>query len=219
MKTTEFNLRINDTINLKGNLNIPRNSGALVIFSHGSGSSSFSSRNSRVAEILNENKIATLLIDLLNEKEDSLYQNHFNVDLLTKRLIMVTELAMRLSELKNLNIGYFGANTGAASALSAAAWLPGLIGAVVSPGGRPDLAYMSLHDVKAPTLLVIGSLDPDVIQLNEQACSKLKCEKEIQIVKGATHLFEEPGKLDEVASLAVDWFKKHLVLHPVTIFL
>jgi len=215
MKTTEITIPINNSIDLKGNLNIPEEPNSLVIFSHGSGSSRFSSRNQHVAGVLNKNNIATLLTDLLTEREDSIYQNRFNIDLLTERLVSVTNYVTQFSDLKNLTTGYFGASTGAASALRAAARLKGFIGAVVSRGGRPDLAGASLPDVKAPTLLIIGSLDTDVITLNEQAYSKLKGEKEIKIIKGAAHLFEEPGKLDEVAELALNWFKKYLVLNPI----
>ncbi len=212
MKTSEIDIQISDHISLKGNLNIPDNSKAFVVFSHGSGSSRFSSRNRHVAEILNKHNIATLLTDLLTEEEDRNYENRFNIDLLTDRLVIVTNQVVQLLGIKNLPVGYFGASTGAASALKAAARLKGIIQAVVSRGGRPDLAGHSLPEVKAPTLLLIGSLDTDVITLNQQAYYKLNCEKEIQIVKGAGHLFEEPGKLNEVAKLATEWFNKHLVL-------
>jgi len=210
MKTNEINIPISGSINLQGTLNVPPGSDSLVIFSHGSGSSRFSVRNRHVAEILNKEKIATLLIDLLTEKEDCVFENRFNIDLLTNRLVSVTTYANQLPELKNLPIGYFGASTGAASALKATARLDDLIHAVVSRGGRPDLAKDSLLMVKAPTLLIIGSLDEDVIELNKSAYSFLKCEKKIEIIEGASHLFEEPRKLDEVAILATNWFKKYL---------
>lgn len=201
---------------LAGDLNIPEGANSLVIFSHGSGSSRFSVRNRHVAEILNKEKIATLLTDLLTEEEDSDYESRFNIDLLTERLVTVTMHVGQLPALKNMPFGYFGASTGAASALQAAARLGDSIQAVVSRGGRPDMSR-SLSQVQAPTLLIVGSLDIDVIELNKQAFSQLKCEKKMNIVNGASHLFEEPGKLDEVASQATDWFKKYL-LKPEPIF-
>jgi putative phosphoribosyl transferase len=215
MKATEISIHINNDIILKGNLNIPFDHDAFVIFSHGSGSSRFSTRNRYVAEILNNNKIATLLTDLLTEKEDRIYQNRFDINLLTTRLIEVTNHAIHLPELKNFPVGYFGASTGAASALMAAAQIPSVIQAIVSRGGRPDLATTALPKVKSPTLLIVGGLDTDVISLNKDAYSELNCIKELRIVKGAGHLFEEPDKLDEVADLAVKWFNKHLVFNPM----
>jgi pimeloyl-ACP methyl ester carboxylesterase len=210
MKTSEISVPIGN-LTLKGNLNIPDKTNSIIIFSHGSGSSRFSTRNNYVAGILNKEKITTLLIDLLTESEDSIYENRFNIDLLTERLIAVTSHVRQLPELGNLVIGYFGASTGAASALKAAARLKDTINAVVSRGGRPDLAKSALAEVKAPTLLIVGSLDEEVIELNEQAYSLLNCEKKLEIVDGASHLFEESGKLDEVARLATDWFKNHLL--------
>jgi putative phosphoribosyl transferase len=212
MESNEITIPIEDNVSLKGNLNNPFGAGSLVIFSHGSGSSRFSSRNRHVAEILNREKIATLLIDLLTEKEDEVYSNRFNIDLLTDRLVKVTEHITKMNGFHNMKAGYFGASTGAASALKAAARLGNDIQAVVSRGGRPDLAGDALGEVKAPTLLIVGSLDEGVIQLNDQAYTELHCEKRIEFVKGATHLFEEPGKLDEVAKLASGWFTKYL--HP-----
>lgn len=210
MKTTEIIITINNSVKLLGTLNIPSGARSIVIFSHGSGSSRFSARNRHVAGILNQEKHATLLIDLLTKKEDDIFENRFNIDLLTERLVSVTIQAHQLPELKNLPIGYFGASTGAASALKATAILNDLIQAVVSRGGRPDLTKSSLLNVKAPTLLIIGSLDENVLELNKRAYSQLKCEKKIEIIEGATHLFEETGKLDEVAELATNWFNKHL---------
>lgn len=210
MKTNEISIPIGGSVTLQGTLNVPAGASSFVIFSHGSGSSRFSVRNRHVAEILNKEKIATLLIDLLTEKEDSVFENRFNIDLLTKRLVSVTSYVHQLPELEDLPIGYFGASTGAASALKAAEKLKGLVHAVVSRGGRPDLAKASLSQVKAPTLLIVGSLDGDVIELNEQAFSSLNSEKKIEIIEGASHLFEERGKLDEVAKLATAWFKKYL---------
>lgn len=210
MKTNEINIPISDSIILHGTLNLPSNASAFVIFSHGSGSSRFSIRNRHVAEILNKEKFATLLIDLLTEKEDQIFENRFNIDLLTERLVLVTTYVNQLPELKNLPIGYFGASTGAASALKAAERLNDIIHAVVSRGGRPDLAKTSLKQVHAPTLLIVGSLDGQVIELNNQAYSMLQCEKKMEIIEGASHLFEEPGKLDLVAKFATNWFKNHL---------
>jgi putative phosphoribosyl transferase len=209
IESTEIKIEVEGNITLYGNLNVPDKPKALVIFSHGSGSSRFSVRNKFVAEELNKKSFATLLTDLLTVHEDSIYENRFNIELLTERLIKVTEQVNELPGIQNLPIGYFGASTGAASALRAAAKLPGLIKAVISRGGRPDLATSSLPLVKCPTLLIIGSLDTDVITLNEQAFSLLQCEKQIEIVEGATHLFEEPGTLESVAELAGSWYKKY----------
>lgn len=210
MKVSEINIPIRRNITLKGNLNIPENAHSLVIFSHGSGSSRFSSRNRLVAEVLNQEKTATLLTDLLTESEDSIYENRFNIDLLTDRLVHITNYVRDLPYINNLPIGYFGASTGAASALQAAAQFEDVVHAVVSRGGRPDLAK-SLEKVKAPTLLIVGSHDEDVIMINQQAYSLLNCEKKLIIVEGASHLFEEPGKLARVAELAKDWFAKYLL--------
>jgi pimeloyl-ACP methyl ester carboxylesterase len=195
---------------LHGDLNIPEGSNMLVIFSHGSGSSRFSPRNKFVAEELNKEKIATLMTDLLTDEEDSIYENRFDIDLLTERLVDITNYARVIPELNNFSIGYFGASTGAASALEAAARLKTIIKAVVSRGGRPDMAETFLKSVKAPTLFIVGSDDGEVVQLNKEAYHLLRCEKEIEIIEGATHLFEEEGKLEEVASLACNWFKEHL---------
>jgi putative phosphoribosyl transferase len=215
MKTAEINIRVNANTTLTGDLNIPYDPSAFVIFSHGSGSSRFSTRNRHVAEILNDHNIATLLTDLLTKEEEEDYQKRFNIDLLTDRLVIITEYCTQLPDLKHLGFGYFGASTGAASALKAAARLPSVIEAVVCRGGRPDLAADSLSKVKAPTLLIVGSLDKEVILLNEAAYSGLNCVKEIKIIKGAGHLFEEPGKLDEIAALARQWFQKHLLFNPI----
>lgn len=211
MKSSEMTIRLSDQITLKGNLNVPSNPEAFVIFSHGSGSSRFSSRNRFVAEFLNRQQIATLLVDLLTEAEDRIYQNRFNIELLTDRLIEVTNYSTQLPDLINLPTGYFGASTGAASALFAAARIPDKIHAVVSRGGRPDLAIGALENVKSPTLLIVGGKDFTVIDLNKEAYSKLQCEKEMQIIAGAGHLFEEAYALEEVASLAGKWFHKYLV--------
>lgn len=213
METSEITIPLGD-ITVKGNLNLPTDARALIIFSHGSGSSRFSRRNNHVAELLNKSKIATLLTDLLTEDEDEIYENRFDIELLTQRLISVTNHVSKLPNLKHLPIGYFGASTGAASAFMASARYKNKIKAIVSRGGRPDLADQYLQFVTAPTLLIVGSLDTAVMTLNERAFRQLRCTKEMDIVNGATHLFEEPHKLDEVAELAAKWFTKYMVNHP-----
>ncbi|MBW4359624.1 dienelactone hydrolase family protein [Flavobacterium taihuense] len=209
METIEIDIPVDEFI-LKGNLTIPKNANSLVIFSHGSGSSRFSTRNNFVARILNQSKIATLLTDLLTMEEDEIYENRFDIELLTQRLITVTNYASELPILKKLPVGYFGASTGAASALKAAARLKHMVKAIVSRGGRPDLALDDLKLIEAPTLLIVGSRDHVVIELNEQAYKYLTCYKKLEIIDGATHLFEEPGKLEEVAYLASKWFTEHI---------
>jgi pimeloyl-ACP methyl ester carboxylesterase len=199
-----------DGLVLKGNLSIPENAIGMVIFSHGSGSSRLSPRNNYVAKVLNEKGLATLLFDLLTEDEDRIYENRFNIDLITLRLIDVTQWVQNQKEGKDLVIGYFGASTGAASALRAAAFYKNDIGAVVSRGGRPDLAMQELNKVTAPTLLIVGGWDHQVIQLNEKAYQELKCHRKLEIVPEASHLFEEPGKLQQVADIAAAWFNKWL---------
>ena len=198
-------------VHLKGNLVVPAHPKAIIIFSHGSGSSRFSPRNNLVANVLNSNGFATLLTDLLTLEEDRIYENRFDISLLSKRLIEVTQRVTQLKELNHLPIGYFGASTGAASALNAAAALPELIGAVVSRGGRPDMAYDALPLVKAPVLLLVGGLDAPVIELNKRAMDQMHCRKKMVIVNGATHLFEETGKLREVAQKACSWFDRYLI--------
>jgi dienelactone hydrolase len=195
---------------LEGGLAIPEDAGGLVLFAHGSGSSRHSPRNKWVAEVLHGEGLATLLFDLLSREEDSVYATRFDIELLTRRLKTATEWALQQAETKSFAVGYFGASTGAAAALIAAAELGHKISAVVSRGGRPDLALASLSQVLAPTLLIVGGRDYQVIELNEQAYKEIKAEKELAIVPGATHLFEEPGALDEVARLASAWFKQHL---------
>lgn len=196
-------------VTLKGELLIPAKAEGIVIFSHGSGSSRFSSRNQQVAKYLNKKNFGTLLFDLLTEEEDKVYQTRFDIGLLTKRLAGATEWLEELPAAKNCRIGYFGASTGAASALKAAAILSE-ISAVVSRGGRPDLAMDELHNVDAPTLLIVGSLDFDVLQLNKEAYEKIKGVKKLEVVDGATHLFEEPGKMEIISELAANWFEKYL---------
>lgn len=198
-------------ITLKGILNLPYNASAIVIFSHGSGSSRLSPRNTYVANQLNKNGFATLLFDLLTIEEDMVYENRFNIELLTIRLIEVTGWVLTDRSTSGLSIGYFGASTGAASALMAAAALGTNIRAVVSRGGRPDLAVDNeLYKVTAPTLLIVGGWDDVVITLNQKAFKKIGGEKRLEIIPGATHLFEEPGKLEQVTALSVDWFGKYL---------
>lgn len=199
------------SVTLKGDLIIPENARGIVIFSHGSGSSRFSSRNRMVAELIQKQNIGTFLFDLLTEEEDEIYENRFNIDLLSDRLIETTQWLMDYKNTKDLPMGYFGASTGAASALRAAAYFKKKIKAVVSRGGRPDLAITELPQVTAPTLLIVGGLDVAVIRMNKMAFDELESVKEIKIIPGATHLFEEPGKLLEVADLAIVWYKRHLV--------
>jgi putative phosphoribosyl transferase len=194
---------------LPGELEIPQGASSLVLFSHGSGSSRLSPRNRLVAGSLREKGVGTFLFDLLGEHEDSV-QARFDISLLTERLVYVTEWILKQHYSKDLNIGYFGASTGAASALNAAARMRQRIKAVVSRGGRPDLAMPFLPKVKAATLLLVGGLDSDVIELNRQALERLKSTKELKVIPGASHLFEEPGKLEEVADLASKWFLKYL---------
>jgi len=195
---------------VEGHLESPEGADKMVIFSHGSGSSRFSPRNKYVADMLNKENISTLLLDLLTPKEDLNYAARFDIRLLTQRLVGVSRWILEQPLFRNFQIGYFGASTGAASALRAAAMLEDRIKAVVSRGGRPDLAMQELPFVKAPVLLIVGSLDDHVIELNRQAFDQLRCKKEMVIVEGASHLFEEPGKLQEVAVVAAEWFKKHL---------
>jgi putative phosphoribosyl transferase len=209
MKKSDIDILLSEVI-LKGDLVIPENAIGIVIFSHGSGSSRFSSRNRMVAELLQQHKIATFLFDLLTEEEDRIYENRFNIELLASRLIETTNWLMHSDSTKDLPIGYFGASTGAASALMAAAHFGKTIKAIVSRGGRPDLAINELVLVTAPTLLIVGGLDVPVIGMNKMAFAQLKSVKEIKIIPGATHLFEEPGKLIEVADLAIAWYKTYL---------
>lgn len=207
-KTEEVNIPVENVI-LTGELIIPNNADSIIVFAHGSGSSRHSSRNKFVAKLLHDAGFGTLLFDLLTVEEDSDYSRRFDIDLLSERLIHVTQWLKSRPDF-DLNIGYFGASTGAAATLNAAAQLSDLIKAVVSRGGRPDLALDFLPTVKAPTLLIVGSLDHEVIQLNEKALALLTSEKELVIVKGSSHLFEEPGKLEEVAAHASKWFSKYL---------
>lgn len=208
MEKLDMDIRLS-SVSLKGDLIVPKNTIGIVVFSHGSGSSRFSTRNKMVAELMHKQNIGTLLFDLLTEEEDQIYENRFNIDLLASRLIETTEWLSEDKETKSLPIGYFGASTGAASALKAAAYFGDFIKAVVSRGGRPDLVLTDLPLITAPTLLIVGSLDIPVIRMNTMAYDKFESIKEMKIVTGATHLFEEPGKLIVVADLAISWFKKY----------
>ena len=199
---------------LSGNLTIPENAMALVLFAHGSGSSRHSPRNQFVARTLNRAGLGTLLFDLLTPEEEALdiytREHRFNISLLAERLVHATKWAGQQEETRDLRIGYFGSSTGGAAALVAAAELPQDVGAVVSRGGRPDLAGDALPKVQAPTLLIVGGNDDIVIELNEMARDQMRCEVKLEIIPGATHLFEEPGALEQVAKLASDWFSLHL---------
>ncbi len=196
-------------LRLAGDLRLPEPASGLVIFAHGSGSSRHSPRNRQVAEALNDAGFTTLLFDLLVAEEELEREAVFDVDLLAKRLLAVTAWAWQEEALSELPTGYFGASTGAAAALRAGAELGERIGAIVSRGGRPDLAGASLGKVASPTLLIVGGADWQVLELNEQAAKRLHCECEVAVVPGATHLFEEPGALERVAELAADWFSRH----------
>jgi pimeloyl-ACP methyl ester carboxylesterase len=202
-------------VTLDGDLRLPERAHGIVLFAHGSGSGRRSSRNRHVARLLNEANLATLLIDLLTSDEDAIDQRtahlRFDIGLLAERLVGATDWLTQYPDTRHLPIGDFGASTGAAAALVAAAERPDRVGAVVSRGGRPDLAGPALMCVRAPTLLIVGGNDVQVIELNRAALAQLRCEKQIVIVPGATHLFEEPGALDEVARLAREWFQRHLI--------
>ncbi|PYJ22902.1 MAG: hydrolase [Verrucomicrobia bacterium] len=199
---------------LSGNLHIPGGAGALVLFAHGSGSSRHSPRNQFVAHTLNNARLATLLFDLLAQEEEALdlrtREHRFNIGLLAERLVHGTRWAKQQEETRDLRIGYFGSSTGGAAALVAAAKIPQDVGAVVSRGGRPDLAGDTLPKVQAATLLIVGGNDDIVIELNEQARDQMRCKVKLEIVPAATHLFEEAGALEKVAQLASDWFVNHI---------
>jgi len=195
---------------LEGLLGVPAAPNGLVIFAHGSGSGRFSPRNNYVARRLEAAGFATLLLDLLTTEEEADRRNVFDIELLASRLIEATHWAHGTPELSGLSIGYFGASTGGGAALAAAAMSPGGVAAVVSRGGRPDLAGDALPLVEAPTLLLVGSNDGQVLELNRQAMRRMRCTVEMHVVPGAGHLFEEPGTLDEVVRQAVRWFTRHL---------
>ena len=199
---------------LDGTLTIPKNAIALVLFAHGSGSSRHSPRNQSVARTLNDAGLATLLFDLLTPNEEAIdmhtREHRFNISLLAERLEHGTTWAKQEDQTRDLRVGYFGSSTGGAAALVAAAKIPQDIGAVVSRGGRPDLAGEALPEVQSPTLLIVGGNDDIVIELNEMARDQMRCEVKLEIIPGATHLFEEPGALEKVAKLASDWFVSHI---------
>ena len=199
---------------LEGELNIPEGAGGVVLFAHGSGSSRHSPRNQYVARTIREAGVGTLLFDLLTREEEAvdLRTRHlrFDIGLLAERLMLATRWIAAGAETRHLRVGYFGSSTGGGAALVAAAEIGAEIGAVVSRGGRPDLAGEALRRVMSPTLLIVGGRDEPVIELNEQAYALLPCEKELRIVPGATHLFEEPGALETVAQLAAQWFQRYL---------
>jgi dienelactone hydrolase len=211
---TEVTLKTDGTI-LQGTLSLPQHAIGVVLFAHGSGSSRFSPRNRFVAHVLQEQGIATLLFDLLTSEEEAVDEwtakLRFDIPLLAKRLVGATKWLLQDPRIKGLELGYFGASTGAAAALVAAAEIPGAIRAIVSRGGRPDLADEALSNVRSATLLIVGGNDEPVIAMNKQALKKLRCaEKKLVIIPRATHLFEESGALEEVAEIASKWFKQHL---------
>ncbi len=196
---------------LDGELILPESAKGVVLFAHGSGSSRFSPRNTYVAKVLQQHGIGTLLFDLLTRKEDENYETRFDIALLTRRLLAATKWLQANPETQTLNLGYFGASTGAAAALQAAAEMQHKIAAVVSRGGRPDLAgEFALSRATAPTLLIVGSADYGVIELNQQAYALMNCPKDLTLINGATHLFEEAGTLQQVASDAAEWFARYL---------
>lgn len=223
---TEALLEKSDTVNdlpiqipmdgtaLEGNLNVPSGAVGLVIFAHGSGSSRHSPRNRHVAQVLNEHKLGTLQADLLTQAEEAIdiqtRELRFDIPMLARRLEKIADWAVRQPRLQHLPVGYFGSSTGGGAALIAAARQPNMINAVVSRGGRPDLANQFLPQVAAPTLLIVGERDPQVLELNKQALAQLNPKSRLDIVPRATHLFEEPGTLEEVAQLAGKWFADHL---------
>jgi putative phosphoribosyl transferase len=198
-----------DGVELRGELSLPPQPVGLVIFAHGSGSSRLSARNIAVARLLNASHIGTLLFDLLTSHEDRLFANRFDIPLLTARLNAAVDWARSEPTTRDLPIALFGASTGAAAAIKAADLLGDTITSVVSRGGRPDLAGLSLSTARSPTLLLVGARDTDVEELNRNAIDKMVCEREIKIIPGATHLFEEPGTLDIVSLRAAEWFLKH----------
>ena len=203
-----------DSLTLEGEWCVPAGAAGIVLFAHGSGSSRHSPRNQAVARALQESGTGTVLFDLLTRDEEAedarTGELRFDIGLLARRLVAATHWVARQPQGEHLGLGYFGSSTGGAAALAAAAELGSVIDAVVSRGGRPDLAGDALTRVKAPTLLIVGERDEVVLQLNEQACEQLRCKKELAVVPRATHLFEEPGALEEVARLAAAWFRRHL---------
>ncbi|HSE26538.1 MAG TPA: dienelactone hydrolase family protein [Pyrinomonadaceae bacterium] len=213
IETREVQIRAN-SVSLSGELQLPERATGIVLFAHGSGSSRHSPRNQYVARVIRDSGVGTLLFDLLTREEETIdnytREFRFDINLLARRLVAATKWLAGVNETAHLCPGYFGSSTGGGAALVAAAELETKAGAVVSRGGRPDLAGPALRRVKAPTLLIVGGLDGPVIKMNQDAYARLRCVKELKIVPGATHLFEEPGKLEEVASLAAAWFLKYL---------
>ncbi|KAB1198621.1 MULTISPECIES: dienelactone hydrolase family protein [Haloferax] len=199
-----------DGVELDGDLGIPEGATGLVVFAHGSGSSRKSPRNNYVAEVIRKRGVGTLLFDLLTEREDETYETRFDIPLLVERLLAATEWIRSRDETRALKIGYFGSSTGAAAALLAAAELGEETDAVVSRGGRVDLADERLADVTAPTLFIVGGADEPVLGLNRSSYERLDCEKSLEVIPGAGHLFEDPSELEQVAELAADWFETHL---------
>ncbi|WP_319402443.1 dienelactone hydrolase family protein [uncultured Anaeromusa sp.] len=211
MKESKGLVKIADgAATVEGLLVVPENAKGVILFAHGSGSSRFSPRNNFVADLLQQQGLATLLMDLLTAEEDAVYANRFDISRLTRRLVAVTQWVKSQPLLQELPLGYFGASTGAAVALQAAAALGETVAAIVSRGGRPDLAGNALLRVQAPVLLLVGGEDMTVIALNRAALSQLPCLKKLVLVPGAGHLFEEPGMLEEVARQACAWFQEHL---------
>jgi len=202
-------------LSLNADLSLVPSATGIVLFAHGSGSSRLSPRNQFVASVLNEAGLSTLLLDLLTVEEEFLEEQgasrRFDIALLANRLVLATNWTTNYADTRALQIGYFGASTGAAAALLAAARIPSVIRAVVSRGGRPDLAGAALPNVQSPTLLIVGGSDTQVLELNRQAKTQLRCEAKLVVVPGATHLFEEPGTLEKVADLACGWFERFLV--------
>ena len=199
-----------DDIELEGMLDVPADTQGVVVFAHGSGSSRKSPRNNYVAEVIRDRGLGTLLFDLLTEAEDRNRENRFDIPLLTERLVAVTEWLRNRDETRDTDVGYFGSSTGAASALRAAALLQDDVDAVVSRGGRVDMASELLDDVWAPTLFIVGGNDTQVLELNREARDRLTCENELHVVEGAGHLFEGEDELEEVANVAADWFAESL---------
>ncbi len=215
MQTLESTVQVPaGTVTLEGDLILPEKATGIVLFAHGSGSSRFSSRNRYVANVLHEGGFGTLLIDLLTAREESVDVRtahlRFDIGMLAERLVGASEWLSQSASTASLHVGLFGASTGGGAALVAAAKIPDRIHAVVSRGGRPDLAGPALPRVKAPTLLIVGGDDLPVIDMNQDAYDQMTCERRMEIVPGATHLFEEPGKLEIVARLARDWFGRYL---------
>jgi dienelactone hydrolase len=212
-KISEVQIQVGRAV-LSGILTLPEKAAAVVLFAHGSGSSRHSPRNQFVARTLNDAGLATLLFDLLTQDEEAIdirsREHRFNIGFLAERLVHATRWAKQQDQTRDLRVGYFGSSTGGGAALVAAAELPEDIGAVVSRGGRPDLAADALPKVQAPALLIVGGKDDIVIGLNEMARDQMRCQVKLEIVPGATHLFEEPGALGKVARLASDWFVKHI---------